>query len=239
MTLPLWCCHWYQHQCVHLFHQSTPACLDQVYVHAPWGCLGQIQLSRSCGPLSIVYRHTGPFIQLCILCQLSSFGSAQLHKGCPGCQHVHVPPTVVSLPYYHCLRHHGYPFLSVIPCCVTFPCSHYYLSQLLDQHIELPLKDACEYFILSNLVFQFGQCYSGDCAALGQLMDQCWCLNFFSDSATPPYLGWTLWQHCPFINIFSLAALTGDSQYLSWEEVYCTTPALDGYPSHCITGVRT
>jgi len=33
----------------------------------------------------------------------------------------------------------------------------------------------------------------------------------------------------PFITL-SLAALTGDSQYLSGEEVYCTTPALDGYP---------
>src|SRR5882724_9832617 len=33
----------------------------------------------------------------------------------------------------------------------------------------------------------------------------------------------------PFITL-SLAALTGVSQYLSGEEVYCTTPALDGYP---------
>ena len=34
------------------------------------------------------------------------------------------------------------------------------------------------------------------------------------------------------ISNISLAALTGDSHYLSWEEVYSMTPALDGYPLH-------
>jgi len=72
-----------------------------------------------------------------------------------------------------------------------------------------------------------GNFYLGDGFAFGQLMVQCWCIKFFRLSNSTSHQPGSM----PFVT-FSLAPLTGYSQYLNWEEVYCMTPALDGYLLH-------
>src|SRR5882724_1040956 len=85
---------------------------------------------------------------------------------------------------------------------------------------------AWEYFIFGCM----GQSGSAWVYAFDRLMVQHWCLKCFSDSKT---LHLPLIMTSLFILQFFLDIATDwDSQYLSWEEVYCAITAPDGYPSH-------